>query len=57
MADPPPETPPERAPHISAEDARGGEIILRKHWERGLFLAGLIAAVLLGLVVCFFVWR
>jgi hypothetical protein len=56
MADLPPEPPPEPARHISAEDARGGEIILRKRWERGLFLAGLIGALLLGLAVCFSNW-
>jgi hypothetical protein len=56
MADLPPETPPEPVQHISARDARGGEIVLRKRWERGLFLAGLIAAVLLGLAVCFSLW-
>lgn len=56
MADLPPETPPEPVQHISAQDARGGEIVLRKRWERGLFLGGLIAAVLLGLAVCFSLW-
>lgn len=31
---------------ISSRDARQGEVILRKPWQRGIFLAGLIAAVL-----------
>ena len=32
-----------------AEKARGGEIILRKQWQRWIFIAGLAAAVLLAL--------
>ncbi|HEY3147311.1 MAG TPA: hypothetical protein VGJ75_13220 [Dongiaceae bacterium] len=33
-----------------AEKARGGEIILRKRWQRVVFIAGLAGAVLLGFV-------
>lgn len=59
MADPAPGLPPEpkRRQHISAEDARGGEIILRKRWERIVFIAGLVAAILFGLVVSLSLWR
>jgi hypothetical protein len=32
-----------------AEKARGGEIILRKRWQRVVFIAGLAGAILLGL--------
>ena len=31
-----------------AEKARGGEIILRKRWQRVIFFGGLAGAVLLG---------
>ena len=59
MADPPPDQRPEPngTRHISAEDARGGEIILRKRWERPVFIAGLVAAILFGLVVSLSLWR
>ena len=57
MAEPLPEAPPEPTRPVSAEDARGGGIILRRKWERAVFLAGLIGAILIGLVVCFAVWR
>jgi hypothetical protein len=33
-----------------AEKARGGEIILRKPWQRGIFMAGLVGAVVLALL-------
>jgi hypothetical protein len=58
MADPPPDQRPEPngTRHISAEDARGGEIILRKRWERPVFIAGLVAAILFGLVVSLSLW-
>jgi len=61
MAEPPseipPEAPPEPVQHVSAEDARGGEIILRRKWERVVFLVGLVAAILLGLAIYALVWR
>lgn len=59
MADPTPERPtdPQPVQHISAEDARGGEIILRKRWERIVFMAGLVGALVLGLILCFAAWR
>jgi hypothetical protein len=31
-----------------AEKARGGEIILRKRWQRAVFIAGLAGAIILG---------
>lgn len=41
-------------PTYSAEKVRQGEIILRKPWERVVFLAGLVGAFVLALVVIFF---
>ena len=42
-------TAPDRRPKpYPAENARGGEIILRKRWQKIVFLGALIAAVLLG---------
>jgi hypothetical protein len=40
----------------SAEDARGGEIILRTRSERVIFIGGLIAAVVFGVVVAVAAW-
>ena len=59
MADPAPDPPPEPngTQHISSDDARGGEIILRKRWERIVFIGGLAAAILFGLVVGLSLWR
>jgi len=34
-----------------AEDARQGEIILKRPWMRGVFLAGLAGLVVLGFLV------
>ncbi|MEZ5831241.1 MAG: hypothetical protein R3D05_08665 [Dongiaceae bacterium] len=34
-----------------ADKARGGEIILRSRWQRVVFIAGLVGAVLIGLVL------
>jgi hypothetical protein len=39
------------APHYAAEDVRGGEIILRKRWERAAFIAGLVGFVILAFVL------
>jgi len=47
MADP--ADSPGRAPHLSAEEARGGEIILRSRARRAIFLAGLLLAVLIAI--------
>jgi hypothetical protein len=48
-AEPPP--PPKPYP---AEKARGGEIILRTTTRKVIFIAGLVGAVLLGLLIVFF---
>ena len=37
----------------SADEARGGEIILRQRWERIVFLGGLVGTVLLLVVAQF----
>jgi hypothetical protein len=42
---------------ISAQDARQGEIVLRRPWQRVVFLAGLGASVLLLLVLSLFAPR
>jgi hypothetical protein len=59
MVDPAPEEPadPPGTQHISAQDARGGEIILRKTWERIVFIAGLAGALIFGLVLAYLAWR
>jgi hypothetical protein len=49
-AQPPP--PPREDPY-PAEKARGGKIILRKRWQRVIFLSGLVGAVLLVLILQF----
>ncbi|ARU17981.1 hypothetical protein [Croceicoccus marinus] len=38
-------------PTISAQDARGGEIILRTRRRRTIFIAGLVGFVLLAVVL------
>jgi len=40
--------PDRRTEPYPAGKARGGEIILRKRWQRTVFIAGLAGAVLLG---------
>jgi hypothetical protein len=49
MADEP--APPDDRPHYSVEEVRQGEIILRKRWQRIVFIAGLVGMVLLALVM------
>lgn len=39
--------------HISARDARGGEIVLRRRWMRIIFIAGLIGLALLAIVLSY----
>ena len=48
-----PAPPKPRAPY-PAEDARGGEIILRSRMQRTIFVVGLVGAVLLGLLLSLF---
>lgn len=42
---------PDRPIHLTGEQARGGEIILRTPGRRAVFLAGLIGAALLAVVL------
>jgi hypothetical protein len=37
-----------------AEDARGGEIILRSRMQRAIFIAGVVGAIFLGLLLSIF---
>lgn len=48
--------PTEPRKQISAEDARGGEIILRTRTRRLIFIAGLVGLVIVGLIVSFTVY-
>lgn len=45
----PDEPDPER--HLAADDARQGEIVLRKRWQRLLFLIGLAATVFAAIIL------
>ena len=47
---PPPRPKGEQQPY-PAEKARGGEIILRKRWERAVFALGLAAVFVLALAL------
>ena len=49
MVDDPP--PAHETPHISAQDARGGEIILRTRKRRVIFIGGLALWTLLAVIV------
>lgn len=42
--------PDERPIHLTAEQARGGEIVLRTPRRRGIFIAGLVGMGLLALI-------
>lgn len=42
---------PEQGPHYSTEDVRQGEIILRKRWQRIVFIAGLVGMVVVAIAV------
>lgn len=42
---------------ISAQKARQGEIILRKPWQRAVFIAGLIGIVVLAVLMRIFLWH
>jgi hypothetical protein len=41
----------ETGPVYSGRDMRKGDIVLRKPWERGVFVAGLVGAIVLALVL------
>lgn len=52
---------PEAAHHKSeqaypADKARGGEVILRKRWQRVVFILGLAGAVVLGFAFTMITW-
>jgi hypothetical protein len=36
---------------IAADQARGGDVVLRRGWQRGVFIAGLVGAIVLGLIL------
>ncbi|HZK89330.1 MAG TPA: hypothetical protein VFC56_04205 [Stellaceae bacterium] len=38
---------------ISADEVRGGEVVLKKRWERVVFIAGLAGCAVLGVVLAF----
>ena len=41
----------EARPVYTARDVRQGDIVLRKPWERGVFVAGLVGAIVLAFVL------
>jgi small basic protein len=43
----------ETAPVYAARDVRQGDIVLRKPWERRVFIAGLVGAVVVALALVF----
>ncbi|MGE0750057.1 MAG: hypothetical protein AB7K64_05660 [Variibacter sp.] len=47
---PPPKEEP-KAPTYSAQDARGGEIVLRSRQRRMIFIAGLVGVVVLVILL------
>jgi len=44
-------------PRFTADETRGGEIVLRKGWERAVFVLGLSLAIILALILCLVAWR
>jgi len=48
---------PENRAAYPAEKARQGEIILKRPWQRAVFIGGLAAAVLMPIVLLFFAGR
>lgn len=48
---------PPQPPPYPAEKARGGTVVLRKPWQRVLFIAGLAIRLLLLLLVVFYLAR
>jgi hypothetical protein len=49
-------TRPTRQPPYPAEKARGGEIILRRPWQRAVFILGLAAPIIIFVLLLLF-WR
>lgn len=48
--------PDDQPPVYSGDKARGADIVLRKPWQRGVFIAGLAGAVILGLLLAWLAW-
>jgi hypothetical protein len=46
-----------RPVHLSADEARGGEIILRTRARRLIFLAGIAGIVILAVLIRLFAYR
>lgn len=46
-----PEPQDETPPHYSADQVRGGEIELRSRTQRVIFIAGLVGAVVLAIIL------
>jgi hypothetical protein len=46
---------PAEPPPYPAEKARGAEIVLRRRWQRWVFIGGLAAAVVLVLILRLFI--
>jgi hypothetical protein len=42
--------PQRKRKRYSTQDVRQGDIVLRKRWERWVFVGGLVAAIILALV-------
>lgn len=42
---------------VDADDARGGDIVLRRPWPRAVFIAALAGAVVLGLILGALFWH
>ena len=40
-----------KEPHYPAERVRQGEIVLRRRWQRVVFIAGLVGIVVLALIL------
>jgi hypothetical protein len=49
--------PEDQPAHLSADEARGGEIILRTRSRRLIFLAGIAGIVILGVLIRLFAYR
>ena len=41
----------DNSPVYSAQQARQGDIVLREPWQRGVFIAGLVGAIVLAFVL------
>jgi hypothetical protein len=41
----------DEAPHLTAQEARGGDIVLRSAGRRAIFIAGLVLIVIVAAIV------